>query len=89
MAGQKWAVKKTGSTPDVLPIWKENREEPWPFLPIGGTHGDVYAGCKRENTNETTWWPHSLVNVAQALTSLPSQTRHGFSLGAGQQAEWR
>lgn len=76
MVGQKWDVKKTGSTPDVLPIWKENREEPLPFLPMGETHGHVCMGCKKENINETTWWPYSLVIVVQrvqVLTSLPSQ----------------
>lgn len=46
MVEQKWAVKKTGSTPDVLPIWKENREEPWLFFLMDETHSDTCMGAK-------------------------------------------
>lgn len=49
MVGQKRAVKKTSSTPDVLPIWTETREEPWSFLPMGETHGDGWQKKKREH----------------------------------------
>lgn len=36
--GKELAVKETSFAP-----WKESRDEPWSFCPVGETHGEVHS----------------------------------------------
>ena len=88
MTGEKWAVKRDQFSPRCA--YPPERKQSGPGCSSQWVR--LRWGEKERPLSKTTWWPHSLQmwpNVCQALTSLPSQTSHSSSLGAGQQVEWR
>ena len=69
---------------------RKRTEWPWLLLLRGETQ-EVGTWVTRASSRTMRWplsW-HAWPQACQALTSLPSQTRLGSSLGSGQQVGWR